>query len=221
MPRHDDSRCARAMQEAAKQSGRARHGLPPPLLLLYTHAAASAVGVGGDRGAVLPDGDRFHRHHPRLELAAQVVLPQSVAEHGQVLAVRVLRLRHPRVRQHVRGGGPAGRVQHEHGVDQRLGLGGHVVPERRRVVVPAALDLAEERGVVLVVERGEPAQQDVRDHAHAPHVHLDPVGAALEDLRGHVPRGPARRVHQAVVAQQLGQTEVSDLDDCILTRVTI
>lgn len=45
--------------------------------------------------------------------------------------------------------------------------------------------------VVLIVKWREAAQEDVSNHANAPHVHFLAVGLAFEDLGRHVPGSPA------------------------------
>lgn len=57
--------------------------------------------------------------------------------------------------------------------------------------------------VVLVVERREAAQKDVRYHPDAPHVHLLAVRPTLQDFRRHVPRRAACRVQHGVLRAKL------------------
>mmetsp|Transcript_41282 Transcript_41282/g.102334 ORF Transcript_41282/g.102334 Transcript_41282/m.102334 type:complete len:327 (-) Transcript_41282:45-1025(-) len=118
----------------------------------------------------------------------------------------------PFVLEHLLGREALARVNLEQLVDEVLGVLGDVVPPGGGVVVAARHDLLEKGWHLLLVEGGEAAEQDVQDHAHRPHVHLDAVALGGEDLGRHVAGRAAGRLHDSLLTHHLGQPEVGQLD---------
>ena len=76
----------------------------------------------------------------------------------------------PRVGLGFRGRRPLGRVEGEQALDEGLGLFRDRAPLAVRELELAAVDLLEDGGVVVAVERGVAAEQDVGDHPDRPQV---------------------------------------------------
>ncbi len=75
--------------------------------------------------------------------------------------------------------------------DDLLRLRADLVPNGGGEVVLTVLDLLEENHVVLVVERRETAEQNVKDNTYRPVVALLSVKALLQNLWGNVAGGAA------------------------------
>mmetsp|Transcript_18569 Transcript_18569/g.49897 ORF Transcript_18569/g.49897 Transcript_18569/m.49897 type:complete len:344 (+) Transcript_18569:174-1205(+) len=131
----------------------------------------------------------LHGHARELRLQAPVPTAKQVARahvgaHEPLVLQRLLG-RHAHVGVH----------DEELG-DEILGVRRDVVPVGREELVLRGPDLAEHLRVVLAVEGREPAEEDVDDDAHAPHVDLGGVGLVRDHLGRHVARRAARGGHE-------------------------
>jgi hypothetical protein len=75
------------------------------------------------------------------------------------------------------------------------------------------VDLVEESGNVLVVEREPTTEHDVKDDAATPDIDLrSGVELSLDDLWRSVIRTTATRLEEVSVLHDIRKTEISDLD---------
>jgi len=80
-------------------------------------------------------------------------------------------------------------------------------------VVVAVENGGEERQQVLAVEGQSARDEDVQQHAHAPHVDLGPAVLLLENQLGRgVGRRTAECVEQLTGHERVRQTKVNELD---------
>mmetsp|Transcript_34149 Transcript_34149/g.93914 ORF Transcript_34149/g.93914 Transcript_34149/m.93914 type:complete len:269 (+) Transcript_34149:860-1666(+) len=113
----------------------------------------------------------------------------------------------PAVLADLRDGDPLQRVDDEHARDQVLDVVRHVPRQRE----DATLDLFEEVGYVLVVERQRAAEEGVEDDTARPDVDLGAgVELAGDDLGGGIVGRAAARLEEVAILHHVRQPKVGD-----------
>mmetsp|Transcript_17041 Transcript_17041/g.47972 ORF Transcript_17041/g.47972 Transcript_17041/m.47972 type:complete len:306 (-) Transcript_17041:948-1865(-) len=156
------------------------------VLLLLLLALLGGLDVGGDG---------------EVSRAAATALAASGGAAGE-----------PGVVEGLLGGHAGGRVPDEEATNKVLRGLGDAVPVLRREVVLRDHDLLEKLLDVLRVKGREAGQEDVRDDADAPHVHLTAVEVVRQDLRGDVARGATGGLHAYGGVEHLGEAKVRKLE---------
>ena len=96
-------------------------------------------------------------------------------------------------------------------VDQILSICGDIVPDGVAVRVGAAKDAVDNLLVRFTTKGRFATQHDKKDDAHGPVVALRRV-AALQHLRCDIVRRAIWRIHNLILSNAFGQTEVNQLD---------